>query len=58
MMMFEYWHYMRFTLSTCGCNQQSCFDRICPEVSNNVALANSSEPEQLNCWAESVDGID
>jgi len=44
MMAFEYGHYMRVTLSTWGFDQQYCFDRIWPEVSNNVALANGSEP--------------
>ena len=58
MMIFEYDRYMRCTLSTWRCDQQSYFDRIWSEVSNNVALVNGSEPEPLDCQAEYVNGTD
>jgi len=48
MIIFEYERYRRFTLSTWERDQLSCFDRIWSEASNNVALANGLEPEQLD----------
>ena len=46
---------MKFILSAWGCDLQSRFNRIWPEVSNNVALANGLDPEQLECHAGYVD---
>ena len=48
-MAFQCVGYIKSIPSTWDYDQQSNFDQIWPEMSNNVAMINDSEPGQLDC---------
>ena len=46
-MTFEFGRFTKITIAMFACDQPSCFDQICPAVTDVTVQANGAEPEEL-----------